>query len=259
MAQLLRKLRRAVFNYDPSFCDMYQDAHARTAAEEYLSHIRRHLHEQFGDRKLDILDAGCQAGRLLIPLAEEGHHLIGVDTSGFALRRAHQHAKDRHLSVPLYRGNIASLRRWVRPASLDAVLCLEVLYLCEDHRELLRLLADSVKVGGLVCISHRPASFYVADALAQGKRDLAVAIAHSQEGPTLDSRYHNWQTEQELTDLYQSHSLRTLGCYPVDHAIVELNLSSVTDPDISQLLTSAHTANSTYRIPAYLLVVAQKA
>lgn len=236
MAQLLRKLTRAFLNYDPSFCDMYEDAHARAAAEEYLGHIRRHLRERFGKQPLTILDAGCQAGRLLIPLAQEGHQLIGVDTSGFALRRARRHARARHLPVRLHRGSIASIQRWVRPESMDAVLCMEVLYLCEDYRELFHRLVESVKPGGLVGISHRPAAFYVANAMAQGRQDLAADIARRREGPTADSAYHNWQTESELRDWYRDEGLHVVGCYPVDYTTM--------GPD--------------GRVPQYLLMVAQK-
>jgi len=235
MQKLLRKFRRAFLDSDPSFCDMYEDAHARAAAEEYLGHIRRHLREQFGDRTLDILDAGCQAGRLLIPLAEEGHRLIGVDTSGFALRRARQHARARNLSVQLHRGSIAGIRQWVRPASVDAAVCTEVLYLCKDYRELFRLLVESVRPGGLVGVSHRPAAFYVANALAQGREGLAADIARRREGATAEGAYHNWQTDPELRNWYRDEGLHVAGCYPVDYTTM--------DPD--------------GRVPQYLLMVAQ--
>lgn len=236
MAQVVRKILRAVFRYDPSFCDMYEDAHARAAAEEYLAPIRRHLREQFGDRKLTILDAGCQAGRLLIPLAEEGHSLIGVDTSGFALRRARRHAQEQGLSIRFHQGSIAGIRQWVPPASLDAAICAEVLYLCEDYRELFGLLVESVKPGGLVCVSHRPPAFYIAVALRAGQRELAGEIARRREGPTADSRYHNWQTESELRDWYRDEGLHVVGCYPVDYTTM--------GPD--------------GRVPQYLLMVAQR-
>ena len=73
MVRLLRKALRGVLHYDPSYCDMYEDPHARASAVEYLGHIRRHLRERFGTARLQLLDAGCQAGRLLVPLAEDGH------------------------------------------------------------------------------------------------------------------------------------------------------------------------------------------
>lgn len=258
MAKLLRKLNRAVFNYDPSFCDMHDDGHARAAAEEYLAHIRRHLRERFSDQTLSILDAGCQAGRLLVPLAQDGHRLIGVDTSGFALRRARRHAQERRLSVLLHKGSIAKLRSWVRPSSLDAVVCTEVLYLYRDYRTLLALLADSVKSGGLLLISHRPTVFYVASALRQGRADQAASVIRRTEGPSPDGKYHNWQTQEQLAELYRSLNLTLLGCYPVDHARVPLDLSTVTEAEVKRLLEPAYESDSTFRIPAYLLVVAQK-
>jgi len=257
MAQLLRKLRRALLNYDPSFCDMYEDEHARAAAAEYLDHIRRRLRERFGDQKLSILDAGCQAGRLLIPLAEDGHRLIGVDTSGFALRRASQHAKDRNLSVELHRGDIAKLRRWIAPSSLDAVVCTEVLYLCQDHRDLLQLLADLVKPGGLLLISHRPTLYYVASAIRQGKLDQVASVIHRTEGPSPDGAYHNWQTQEQLAELYRSLNLPLLGCYPVDHARYQFDLAQIAD-EVKQILDPVRDTDSMLRIPAYVLVVAQK-
>ena len=258
MQKFLRKLKRAVLNSDPSFCDMYEDAHASSAAEEYLSHIRPAMQKQFGECKLAILDAGCQAGRLLIPLAQEGHHLVGVDTSAFALRRMRQHAKTRRLAVRLHRGNIAHLRRWVAPRSLDVAICTEVLYLCRDHRDLLRLLAESVKLGGLLCLSHRPPVFYAGVALRRGELDAASSVIRRSEGPSPDGAYHNWQTPEQLDALYRETGLRVLSCVPVDHTEMSLDLSGVRDPDLTQLLAPAHQEHSTYRIPQYLLVIAQK-
>ncbi|MBI4354789.1 MAG: class I SAM-dependent methyltransferase, partial [Candidatus Omnitrophica bacterium] len=111
MNKLIRKFKRSILDRDPGFCDMYESEGSRTAAQEYLTHIRPPLQQQFGAQRLTVLDAGCQAGRFLIPLAEEGHDLIGIDTSGFALRRARRHAKAKGLSVRLHRDTIAHLRR----------------------------------------------------------------------------------------------------------------------------------------------------
>jgi 2-polyprenyl-3-methyl-5-hydroxy-6-metoxy-1,4-benzoquinol methylase len=258
MARLLRKLRRALFDADSSFCDMYEDAHARAAAEEYLVHIRRHLHERFGKQRLTIVDAGCQAGRLLIPLAQDGHRLIGIDASGFALRRARRHAQALGLSVELRRGDIGRLRRWVAPSGLDAVVCTEVLYLCEEYRTLLRLLADSVKPGGLLFVSHRPSLYYMACALRQGEFEQASSLMRRTEGPSPHSGYHNWQTQEQLGELYREANARVLDCYPVDYEEVQLNLAQPLDPEVKRLLDSADHTDSTFRIPSYFFVVAQK-
>jgi len=255
--KLLRKLRRALLDSDPSFCDMYEDAHARSAAQEYLGHIRRYLRESFNDQKLDILDAGCQAGRLLIPLAEDGHRLTGVDTSGFALRRAKRHAQERKLPVQLHEGNISQVRRWIEPATLDVVICAEVLYLCDNYGELLALLAESVKPGGLLFISHRPTVFYAAVALKQGKPELAASVAGRNEGKSPDGEYHNWQMPEQLEELYTWLGLTVLACEPVDHALFPVNPAAA-GPDVARLLETVSREGSALRVPQYFLVTAQK-
>ncbi|MBI3319777.1 MAG: methyltransferase domain-containing protein, partial [Candidatus Omnitrophica bacterium] len=249
MAQLLRKLKRALFDYDPSFCDMHDDPKARAVAVEYLGHIRNHLHQRFSDQRLTILDAGCQAGRLLIPLAQDGHQLIGLDTSAFGLRRARRHAATLRLSVQLHRGDIAQMRRWIAPGSLDVVICAEVLYLCPNYRALLELLAESLKPGGLLIVSHRPALYYLACAMLRGNPEQAVSVARRREGPSPDADYHNWQTEEDLAELYRALKLDLLGCYPIDARPSRLDLSAASDDEVKRLLKPAHDGDSTFRIP----------
>jgi len=258
MANLIRKAWRALFNYDPSFCDMYQDAAARVAGEEYLGYIRSHIHQRFGDQRLSILDAGCQAGRLLIPLAEDGHRVTGLDTSIFALRRARQHAKARHLSIALHRGNLTNLRQWIQPASVDVIICTEVLYLCRNYRQLLQDLADSIKPEGLLCVSHRPTLYYVAGALHRAQSDQAASLLTQTEGRSPDGMYHNWQTQEQLVELYRSLDLRQLGCYPIRAQQTQLDLSLAAHVEVKRLLESVHETDSLYRIPTYFLVVAQR-
>ena len=259
MAQLIRKILRAVFNHDPSFCDMHEDAGAHLASEEYLGHIRRHLAERFSNRRLSILDAGCQAGRLLIPLAQDGHRLIGIDTSQFALRRLRAHLRQLTLTARLQCGNIGKIRRWVPPASLDVVVCTEVLYLCRDSEKLLPLLADSLKPGGLLCISHRPTLYYVASALQRGQPEVAASLAARTEGRSPDGEYHNWQTRAQIEELYRSLGLNVLGCYPIRTVNTRLDLSPAVASGVRQLLKECRETDSSFRIPTYLLAIAEKA
>ena len=257
MAQLLRKLRRTVLNEDPSFCDMFTDERARRAGEEYLRHIRQAMQEQFGLRRLTILDAGCQAGRLLIPLAQDGHQLIGVDRSGFALRRARHHAATHGVRARVYRGDIGELRRWIAPASVDVVCCLEVLYLCPDYERLLGLLADTVKPGGLLCVSHRPTVYYVVSALRHHQPDQAAEALRRSDGSSSAGGYHNWHTPEQLTRLYDGLGLRVLRCQPVDD---ETNTceTSLASQEVLRALAPFHVRDSTFRFPSYWLVIAQR-
>jgi 2-polyprenyl-3-methyl-5-hydroxy-6-metoxy-1,4-benzoquinol methylase len=257
LAKLVRKLIRTLFRYDPSFVDMHDDERAHRAAAEYLEHIQRHLREAFGDRRLDVLDAGCQAGRLLIPLAEQGHRTIGIDTSGMSLARARRHARTRGLRVRLHRGDIAQLRRWVKPSSLDVILCTEVLYLCRDYRQILERFVESLRPGGLLCISHRPQTFYAAIGLERGLPEAAERVLQTVEGPSPEADYHNWQTPDQLAELYSCLGVRLLGCYAVDHAQKRI-------PDTAEgaaarrALEAFHVEGPTFRVPSYILVIAQR-
>lgn len=242
---------------------MYESEGSRAAAQEYLTHIRPSLQQQFGAQpygrvpRLTVLDAGCQAGRFLIPLAEEGHDLIGIDTSGFALRRARRHAKAKGLSVRLHRDTIAHLRRWVQPETIDAVLCLEVLYLCRDYQGLLRLLADSLKPGGIACISHRPLWYYIASAVRRGQPEQALPLLGRVEGPSTEGDYHNWQTPPQLEALYQDVGLRILQWHPVNRFVLDLDSQRVHAP-LTHALEPLRQGASTFHVPSYLLVIAQK-
>lgn len=255
MGKFFRKLLRAVFDYDPSFCDMYADEPSRRAAEDYLVRIRAHLRQQFGDRPLSILDAGCQAGRLVFPLAQDGHRLAGLDASGFALRRGRRHAKALGLNVPFYHDTLANLRRWVTASSVEAVVCTEVLYLCRDYQRLLTALVDTAKPGGLLFISHRPVWYYVAVALRRGQPDQALSVLNRTEGPSPDGSYHNWQTLEQLQQLYAGLGLRVLASYPMNPIEVEAG-DSLPQPIADALAPMRH--NAAFRVPSYLLVVAHK-
>ncbi len=254
-----RKFLRAVLNYDPSFCDMYEDEHARRVAEEYLRHITGALAVACGPPPLTIVDAGCQAGRLLIPLAQQGHRLTGIDTSGFALRRTRAHAKRLGLTVALHEGSIAHLGRWVRPQSLDAIVCTEVLYLCRDYREILNEFVKALKPGSLLCVSHRSAAFYLAKAAATGDWKLLESLAARSEGPSPDGDYHNWQTPEQLRRLYQELGCRLEGCEPIEAAPAALTLPAGASPAVRQALDPARDARGAFAIPTYYLVIARRA
>ncbi|MBI2884897.1 MAG: methyltransferase domain-containing protein [Candidatus Omnitrophica bacterium] len=259
MSQLLRKLRRALLNEDPSFCDMHEDARAQTAAQEYLAVIRPQLQQAFGGRPLTILDAGCQAGRLLVPLAQDGHRLIGIDASIFALRRARQHANERRVRARLHRGDIGRTRRWIKPGSLDVVLCTEVLYLCPNHLDILKTLAGLLKPGGLLIASHRPPLYYIGFGLHHGDPTGAATVLGRSEGNSPEGGYHNWQTEAELRALYTTLGLRVLDCRAIDHVVRTIPPARLVEfPSLQQALAGVPHTDGLWTLPSYLLMIAQR-
>lgn len=213
LKRVRRKLMRALFGIDPAYSDMYEDEGERFFAALYLQKIRHHLQETFGSRKVDILDAGCQAGRLAIPLAKDGHRVTAMDTSSFALRRLQMHCREEGVEVSRSKGDIARLLQNDKHF-FDAILCIEVLYLRENYREILRLFWERLSPGGLLITSHRTKYFYLTQALKEKNCDRALFILEQSEGK-LGGSYFNWQTVAELKALYRELGVSETALYPI--------------------------------------------
>lgn len=199
--RLLRKVRRAILRDEPTYYDMFENQGERYFGRLYLHQINRMLEQYRLAPPLNILDAGCQAGRLAIPLSLAGHRLTGVDTSYVALRRARRHARKNETSLQLVR---ADLGRWLprQPSGcFDVVLCAEVLYLRKNYRALLEGLVRVLRPGGLCFIAHRPTAYYLAEAFQRKDLDAARLVLNSREG-ILWGSYYNWQDPVELKALY---------------------------------------------------------
>ena len=215
LKRFTKKLFRAVANRDPEYYDMYLDQRESRFAELYLRPLQQHLKEAGILPPARILDAGCQTGRLLVPLAKDGYSVTGIDRSMFALRRAKAHLRNAGARAKLTRGDIGSVLS--KPGDgYDAVICAEVLYLCEDYRLLLAKLASAVKPGGLLCVSHRPQAYYLVEALRKGDMDAAAYVLSNREGAFRGHSYFNWQTEEQLRALYEELGLSLLAVYPID-------------------------------------------
>ncbi len=224
--KVLRKIRRAILRDEPTYYDMFLNSGERYFAQLYLHAIRQHLAahpEPFdrlragfveGERPLKLLDAGCQAGRLAVPLALDGHRVTGVDSSGVGLKRAAQHARQCGVSLTLVR---AELSRWLARAPagrFDAVICTEVLYLRPNHRQLLCGLLRVLRSGGLCFISHRPPAYYLVEALQRGDREAARTVLSGAEGKLFGS-YYNWQDRGELEALYRENGVEVQRIVPI--------------------------------------------
>lgn len=93
-----------------------------------------------------IVDLGCGPGDPTTRLLSAHHRVIGVDASKVQIELARQ-------AVPNAEFVIADLRRFsLRVGCLDAVVCLYALghVPAEDHRDVLRSIADWLRPGGLL-------------------------------------------------------------------------------------------------------------
>ncbi len=258
--KLWRKLSRALLTHDPAYEDTFTNLQGKFFAPLYLERIQSYLTRQAEGRPLRILDAGCQVGRLAIPLAEAGHQVTAVDPSRFALRVGERYARRRGLRLTWIADDIASLPQRYTAASFDVVLCAEVLYLNRDHETLLRILLDLLAPGGLACISHRPKLHYIREALQHHDYAAARFVLEHREGPFRGDGYYNWQTADELRQCYAQLPVQVLGIHPIAafHGLVDV--PALSDEERHQLLDLERAAElaGTLDCARYLLVVSQK-
>jgi SAM-dependent methyltransferase len=216
MHRRLRKLLRTVAGVDPDYFDMFEQPDEALFARLYVERIVRAARDAGIIPPARVLEAGCQAGRLVIPLAQRGFRVTGVDTSGFALRRARRHAASAGVQAEFFRGDVVRVLQRHPDRRFDLVICAEVVYLARDPQALLRALASAVRPGGLLCVSHRPKFFYLFEALRQYDLKTAREVLRRDEGPFRDAAYYNWQTDEQLRALYQRLGLQVVALAPID-------------------------------------------
>ena len=239
---------------------MYADPNEAFFAQLYLERIRQHT-EQVGIRPpAKVLEAGCQAGRLAVPLAKMGFQVTGIDTSGFALRRAREHAQEAGVVATFVQGKVEEVLAARPEWQYDVVVCVEVLYLTPDYREILRTLAGAIRPGGLLCVSHRPKFYYLLEALRQYDLRSALEVQGRGEGPFRDAAYYNWQTQEELRQLYAAVGLQWVACYPIDRFawLGGLSPSKLTDEQRDELLRIELESKEGAECARYVLVMAQR-
>lgn len=206
------KRRYAPVQYDSS----YHPAESYYASI-YLEVIRRHL-AHFEAGPLEILDAGCGTGRLLVPLAASGHRLTGLDRHRDSLRVARENAARAGLQVEWVEGDLAEVLSSLADESFDAILSIEVLYVNRDLPGLLGQMARVVCRGGLLFATHRTRYYYVAQCLAAGHLEDAYLAATRKDGRLLKGRhrvYYNWQSEAEIDALYRGIGTRIIAKHPI--------------------------------------------
>lgn len=259
LGKVVRKVKRAVLRDEPTYYDMFLNEGERFFARLYLHEIRQAIQRAGLGAPLKVLDAGCQTGRLAIPLAQDGHQVTGVDTSRLALHKASRHAADAGVHLRLVRADLAHWLPKQPASSFDLVLCAEVLYLRPNYRELLKGLLRVLQPGGLCFVSHRPAAYYLAEAFQHQDLEAVRLIQREREGKLFGS-YYNWQEPEDLKRLYGDLGAELLQIVPIGLLSWLAVRPDELSPEGQELLFQAELASRS-RCPGigrYLLVVARK-
>jgi len=141
------------YDIDPHVAEIY-DRHETGTDDIYF--IRRLVQNR---GKLRILEPFCGTGRILIPLAEDGHELIGIDLCTGILDRARSKseklAKEVRDRITLVNADVLS-SRW--PANVDMVIlganCFYELGLPEEQEKCIRKASEVLKQGGYLYIEN---------------------------------------------------------------------------------------------------------
>ncbi|MAI66732.1 MAG: hypothetical protein CMJ26_02500 [Phycisphaerae bacterium] len=118
--------------------------------------------EELGNSPQDVLDVGCGNGRLLVPLAQAGHRVLGIDVDKQAVESASKVCKDASVAVQLKTGCLFSLLPLAD--KVDAIVCcghtFMLLHAIDDALEALCLFKRSLRKGGVVIFDDIPGELW---------------------------------------------------------------------------------------------------
>lgn len=189
-----------------------------------------------GGRRIDLLDAACESGRLSLALAERAPRwrIAGVDISETMLAQARASAEGRGLGNATFAH--ADVTRDLPPARYDAVAALECLAEIPDTDAALRGMASSLRPGGLLVL-HVPRADWepvLRGSVTRWERevhhgferaDLLARVRAAGLEPTAarDTMHTGVQVADELRVRFKEASLkRRVALFPVSATLVEL-------------------------------------
>ncbi len=229
-SKLYRKTLRALFHYDPTFIDWYHHPALQETGAYYLKKIFSVLDTLDGNCKdkkehLHILDLGCQAGRITIPLLQAGFkNTLGIERSGISLRAAQRTVRDLSLTGQFKKIDLARYVAQCPSESVDVIISIETLYLCLNFEPLIKNISRILKPGGYLIATFKTKSYFFTDAILKNDFEKARFVLHASEGEVKDLG-RNWQTRSELLALLEKNNLSvhlTEFYYPFEPAKVDL-------------------------------------
>ncbi len=230
--------------------------------------VSRQLTAHLPEAPRRVLDVGCGQGTQMLRLAQNGHHVTGLDSSPTLLDELAQaldgEPDDVRARVRTVRDDIGKLASLFDPGSFDVVLCHGVLMYFADPEPVLDDLAMLVAPGGVLSLLVRNG-----DALAMRPGLLGDwdAARRAFESSSYDNRIGVTARADRLGDLAASLASRRMtvrAWYGVrvftDTAATDAVVPG--EPELSALLACEERAGATdpyRRVAALTHVIAQRA
>ena len=183
-------------------------------AEIYLDYLEKYLPEQ----PASFWDAGCGTGRFLIPLADKGYRMTGIDFTKDSILRISKKIQNYQDSPKIIDGDIYSELKKMPDSTFDAIIAIEALYCSKQRKEITEQMYRCLKPGGILLITHKPRFYYMLQSLLKRNfKDCQLISTHS-EGYILKGVhkvFYNWQTLQQIGALYQGVGATIEGIVPI--------------------------------------------
>ena len=186
--------------------DMVQNKDEEFYAQQYWRLIKEVLDRSSDEQGVHV-DLGCGQGRFSFLLADWikscGGEIIGVDLSEFAIKAACKEAKLRECeNVNFLAVDIAEYIKGAEENSIDTIMCLEVLYMLPNYRDLLEAAVRVLKPGGLLILSFRPQLYNALYAMQSGDWDSFDVLVKSRAAQLWGGDAQlNWHTSEEVKNL----------------------------------------------------------
>jgi SAM-dependent methyltransferase len=177
----------------------------RDAGEQYYYEQYVAVLEPMLERPRRVLDVGCQYGRFLVPLTEQGHDVTGTDIDADCLARLH----DRLPGAKLRQESAETTAAAAPAQPFDLILCLELLYLIPDWQDIIAGLGRQLAPGGRLLASHRPIGYYIHRLLHERRYDELEQLLAGRH-PAL-----NAQTPEALRAAYSEAGLTVTNIAPI--------------------------------------------
>ncbi|MEL7256828.1 MAG: bifunctional 2-polyprenyl-6-hydroxyphenol methylase/3-demethylubiquinol 3-O-methyltransferase UbiG [Pseudomonadota bacterium] len=150
-------------------------------------------------RDKEVLDLGCAGGFMSEALDDRGAHVVGIDPAADAIAAARFHAAENRRSIQYDVGKGEALP--YKPASFDAVVCVDVLEHVEDLPQVIQEVARVLRPGGVFLfdtINRNPIAEFVTVTVAE---NILKILPRGTHDPNLFIKPSELTSQLELAGL----------------------------------------------------------